>query len=393
MTKTLNNILDIFSQQFLLKLFLLIILNLYEILALAIKLKYSVTVNEGVLKMLKISIAGLGLMGKQHLKAIKEHPNCTIASIIDNTDEAKQIAKKEGLRFFSNLSRAIVKSKPDGLIIATPNVSHFENGILGLESGIPILVEKPISDSLRKAEKLVKYGEQVNVPILTGYHRRHNPVVRDIKKKLCSGAIGNLVAMHGMFWLYKPTDYFNQVWRKSEGAGPIYINLSHDIDLMRHFLGEIESVQALSSNKTRGFDVEDTAVAILNFESGIVGSISISDTIVSPWSYELTSNENPIYHHTTENCYWIGGTEGSIELPKGTFWSHKGDKSWWAPITSTSTVNRKSDPIFNQIDNFLNVIQGKQEPLVSGMEGLKTSAVIDAIKLATVSGAIEKPRF
>ena len=343
--------------------------------------------------MLKISIAGLGLMGKQHLKAITDHPNCTVASIIDGTDEAKKIAKNNGLPYFTNLTEAIVKTKPDGLIIATPNSSHFENGMLALENGIPILIEKPISDSIVQGEKLVRYAEKINIPILIGYHRRHNLIASEIKKKLCDGVIGNIVAMHGMFWLYKPTEYFNQVWRKSEGAGPIYINLSHDIDLMRHFLGEIESVQAVASNKTRGFNVEDTAVAIFNFESGVVGSISLSDTIVSPWSYELTSNENPIYPHTTENCYWIGGTEGSIELPKGTFWSHKGDKSWWAPISSTSAVNKKSNPIFNQIENFINVIQGKEEPIVSGLEGLKTSAVIDAIKLATLSGMLEKPKF
>ena len=332
-------------------------------------------------------------MGKQHVAAINDHPNCSLDSIIDSNDDVRAIAASEGCYFYNNINEALLKTEPDGLIISTPNAHHFEDGLTGLKHGIPILVEKPISDSLGHGEELVKFGKKNNLPILTGYHRRHNPIVRDIKKKLCSGAIGKLVAMHGMFWLYKPSDYFNQVWRKSEGAGPIYINLSHDIDLMRHFLGEIESVQAFASNKTRGFDVEDTAVAILNFESGVAGSISISDTIVSPWSYEFTSNENPVYHHTTENCYWIGGTDGSIELPKGTFWSHKGDKSWWAPISSTATVNRQSNPLFNQIDNFVNVIQGNEKPVVSGLEGLKTSAVIEAIKLATLSGGLEKPKF
>ena len=343
--------------------------------------------------MLRISIVGLGLMGKQHLKAIHEHPNCKIASIIDNTIEAKGIAFERGHPYFTSLKEAIIESKPDGLIVATPNTHHFQDGFLALEAGIPILVEKPISDSLDDAVKLIDLGKKNNVPILTGYHRRHNPSVFEVKKKLDEGYIGKVVAMHGMFWLYKPDDYFDQVWRKKAGAGPIYINLSHDIDLMRHLLGEVESVQAISKNEIRGFDVEDTAVAILNFSSGTVGSISISDTIVSPWSYELTSNENPAYHHILENCYWIGGTDGSIELPKGTFWSHKGHKSWWEPISSTSIENNKSNPILNQLDNFLNVILGNDKPLVSGLEGLKTSAVIDAIKRATKTSKIERPRF
>lgn len=343
--------------------------------------------------MLQISIIGLGLMGKQHLKAIQEHPNCKIASIIDNTIEAKDIAFEQGCPYYTSLKEAITVTKPDGLIVATPNSHHFQDSFLALQVGIPILVEKPISDSLSDAAKLIELGRKTNVPILTGYHRRHNSRVFEVKKKLDEGYIGTVVAMHGMFWLYKPDDYFDQVWRKKAGAGPIYINLSHDIDLMRHLLGEVESVQAISKNAIRGFDVEDTAVAILNFSSGIVGSISISDTIVSPWSYELTSNENPAYHHTPGNCYWIGGTDGSIELPKGTFWSHKGQKSWWEPISSTNIENKKSNPILNQLDNFLNVILGNDKPLVSGLEGLKTSAVIDAIKRATKTSKIERPRF
>ena len=343
--------------------------------------------------MLNISIVGLGLMGKQHAKAIRDHPGCQLMSIIDNNDEAERTAKAEGYLFYKDLKQALLETKPDGLIIATPNSRHFEDGMIGLESHIPILVEKPISNSLADAERLVEFGEKKGVPILTGYHRRHNPIVLDIKQKLDQGAIGNIVAMHGMFWLYKPISYFDHNWRKMEGAGPIFINLSHDIDLMRYLLGEIESVQAIASNKTRGFEVEDTAVALLNFASGVVGSISISDTIVSPWSYEFTSNENPSYHHTPANCYWIGGTDGSIELPKGTFWFHKEKKSWWEPISSTKSFYKKSNPVFNQIDNFINVISEKEKPLVSGLEGLKTSAVIEAIKRATLSGLCEKTIF
>ena len=343
--------------------------------------------------MLKISIVGLGLMGQQHLKAANEHASCKVTSVIDNTETAKEIAIRKGIPYYSSLTNAIRETKPDGIIIATPNYQHFEDAWLSLEAGIPVLIEKPISDSLEDGAKIVSQAEKLGVPILTGYHRRHNPIIYDIKEKLNSGFIGKIVAVHGMFWLYKPDEYFEKSWRKSNGAGPVYINLCHDIDLMRYLLGEIESVQSISSNKNRCLEVEDTSVSILNFASGVVGSISVSDTIVSPWSYELTSNENPAYHHTSANCYWIGGTDGSIELPKGTVWAHKGNKSWWEPITSMTTVNKKSNPILNQLDNFIKVIQGHEKPIVTGLEGLKTSAVISAIKRASETNAVERPNF
>ena len=75
-----------------------------------------------------------------------------------------------------------MKIKSDDLIAATSNSNHFKDRMMALKSGIPILIEKPISDSLSAAE-LVEFGKK-NVPILTGYHRRHNPIVFEIKKKL-----------------------------------------------------------------------------------------------------------------------------------------------------------------------------------------------------------------
>ena len=122
--------------------------------------------------MLNISIIGLGLMGKQHLKAIQEHPDCAVASIIDNSSDAKDIAFQQGHPYFKSLEEAITVARPDGLIVATPNSRHFQDGILALEAGIPILIEKPISDSLDDAAKLIELGRKKNIPILTGYHRR-----------------------------------------------------------------------------------------------------------------------------------------------------------------------------------------------------------------------------
>ncbi len=343
--------------------------------------------------MFRICLVGLGLMGQQHLRAIEKHQECELASIVDKREGLLAEKRKKGYSCFSNLAEALKKTSPDGIIIATPNFDHVSTGLEALESNIPILIEKPISDDLEKAVKLVEYAEKKNVPILIGYHRRHNKINQELKVKLDKGFIGKVVAVHGMFWLYKPAKYFNQSWRRMQGAGPIFINLSHDIDLLRYFLGDIHSVQAITSNKVRGFYVEDSAAIIFRFSSGVIGSISLSDTIVSPWSYELTYNENPAYHATDQNCYWIGGTEGSVELPKGRVWTQQNHRSWWEPINFEFVERYVSDPILRQLDNFLRVISKDQKPVVSGIEGLRTSAVIEAISLSSNTGRPEKPSF
>ena len=103
------------------------------------------------------------------------------------------------------------------------------------------------------------------------------------QKKIQSGDLGKIIACHATCWLFKPNSYFNS-WRKSLSGGPLLINLIHDIDLMRYLIGEIDCVQSFESNAVRGGDSEDTAVALLKFQNGSLGTLSVSDTIISPWS-------------------------------------------------------------------------------------------------------------
>ena len=171
-------------------------------------------------------------------------------------------------------------------------------------------------------------------------------------------------------------------------AGPVFLNLIHDVDLLRYLCGEIISVQAMQSNARRGYAVEDTAVVLLRFDGGALGSINLSDTIVAPWSWELTSGENPAYTHTREASYWIGGTLGSLALPQLELWKHETRPDWWRPIHSTHLSAETGDPLALQIANFCDVIRGRAPPVVSGREGLQTLAVIVAIKVAASAGSI-----
>lgn len=172
---------------------------------------------------------------------------------------------------------------------------------------------------------------------------------------------------------------------KKKGAGPISVNLVHDVDLVRYLCGEVVSVQAQATHSSRGFENEDVAAAVLRFDNGAIGTITVADTVVAPWSWEMTSREYPTYPPTSQSCYLFGGTHGSLSVPDLTLWSHQGERDWWNPISATTLPREASDPLVNQIAHFADVIAGKEAPLVSGSEGLKTLQVIEAIQLAAKS--------
>jgi len=144
----------------------------------------------------------------------------------------------------------------------------------------------------------------------------------------------------------------------------------------------------LQSNKTRKHEIEDTAALLLRFKNSAVVTMSVSDTIVAPWSWEMTANENTAYPHTNQSCYLLGGTHGSIAIPDMQHWYNTGNRGWYEPLHNDTVTTEKLDPLIVQIEHFIDVITGKTQPLVSGEEGLKTLQVLDAAYTSARTGSI-----
>lgn len=334
----------------------------------------------------KIAVMGAGLIGKRHAVHVRAQEGALLSAIIDPAPAGKAFAAEMGVTWYPAFDAVPAGARPDGVIVATPNQLHVANGLELAAAGIPMLVEKPIADSVDGARKLVQAAEAAGVPLLVGHHRRHNPMIRKARETIDAGRLGRVLTLTGQFWLVKPDAYFDVDWRRQEGAGPILINLIHDIDLFRYLCGEIVGVQAQSSNAVRGNPAEETAVAILRFANGALGTVSASDTVVSPWSWELTTGENPAYPRQDQSCYQIGGTHGSLTIPALELWGHTDKRGWWEPLKRERIPFVPEDPLQAQIRHFCAVIRGEEEPLVSGREGLATLAVIEAVKQAARSG-------
>jgi predicted dehydrogenase len=339
-------------------------------------------------KPVRLAVMGAGLIGKRHIEHIVERPEASLASIIDPMPAARDLAQRLNVTCYASFADIPRDDRPDGVIVATPNQMHVANGLECIEAGIPALIEKPIADDVAAAQTLVEVADRKGVILLTGHHRRHNPMIQRAKAEIDSGRLGEIISVHGMFWLIKPDEYFEPAWRREKGAGPIFLNLIHDIDLLRYLCGEIVSVQASQSNKVRGNAVEETAVIILHFASGALGTVNVSDTVQAPWSWEFTTGENPAYTRTSETCYQIGGTQASLAIPQLDLWHHPRKPSWWAPLEHERLGFAAQDPLGLQVANFCDVIRGIAKPVVSGREGLNTLRVIDAVKRAAESGRL-----
>ena len=339
------------------------------------------------MKKINISIVGTGLMGLQHIKAISKSKKANLHSIVDISDNAKKLSNKYKIPLYSDVSSLLKSNQLDAVIVATPNQLHEKHTISFLKKKIPVLLEKPISDNIKSAKKIIISSKKNKTPLLIGYHRRHNAIVSKVKTIIRSGKLGNIVSANVLCWLYKHKEYFKESWRTSRGGGPLGINLVHDIDMICYLLGSIRHVQAFTTNKNRKFKVEDTATVSLIFESGALCTLNISDTIVAPWSYELTAGENPAYPVTNQSAYMIGGTKGSIQFPNLKYWFYKKERSWWNKIFVNEDKNKKDDnTLINQIDHFADVVSKRVKPKVNGNDGLNSLKIFAAITKSAKTG-------
>jgi predicted dehydrogenase len=336
---------------------------------------------------ISIAVIGAGLIGRKHIAKITEHSGFTLAGIADvNIDLAA--ARSAGAPAFTDHNRLLDEVRPQAVIIAAPNQLHAEIGIDCARRGIHILVEKPVTDTLEAASRLIAEVNKAGIKSLVGHHRRHHRQVRTLQALLRERRIGTLVGVSAIWSTYKPDAYFAAgPWRTKEGGGPVLINLIHEVDFLRYAVGEIAAVGAITSNRQRGFAVEDTAAAVIEFENGALGTFLASDSAVSPWTTEQGVGESPEFPYSGESGYRFVGSHGALEFPELVHWSQgHGAQSWNLPIHAQRIHAPSIDPYIAQLDHFRDVINGTTPSLQTVEDGAHTLVATLAVSEAAATG-------
>src|SRR6266446_9034786 len=338
----------------------------------------------------RIAVAGAGIIGLAHMGVAQKSPTCALSAIVDPAPAAEVIAAKAGVPLYKSLDELFDKNRPDGVILATPNQLHLEHALKCIAAGVPQLLEKPITPTVREAETLVKEADETGGKVLIGHHRAHSPIMARAKELIDEGRLGQLVAVMGSAVFFKPDEYFaDGPWRREAGGGPILLNMIHEVHNLRMLCGDIVAVQAFSSRATRGFPVEDTVAINLRFAKGALGSFMLSDTAACARSWEQTSQENKSYAtYPDEDCYVIVGTDGSLAIPTMRLktYASKEDRSWWKPFQTAVAPIDRADPLARQLAHFCAVIRGEATPRVTARDGLANLRVTEAIAEAARTG-------
>ncbi|QDC08673.1 Gfo/Idh/MocA family oxidoreductase [Oceanicola sp. D3] len=337
---------------------------------------------------LPLCIVGAGSIGMRHVEVSTASPAVEITAVVEPYAPRRAELAAQGLCAVGSLDD--VPPHTRAAVIATPTGDHAASASACLSRGWAVLVEKPTAATLDEARAVVAEAEAAGLPLFTGHHRRCHPFSIAAREALAD--IGELVGVQGLWSLRKHDSYYDVDWRRAPGAGPLLTNLTHEIDLLRFFVGDMTEATALLSSARRGFVIEDTAAVAFRFANGALGSFLISDAGASPWSFEAASYENPAIAGSGEDYIRIVGTEGALAFPSLTRWgrSGPGEIEWSKPLVREVGAGfGRIDPLLAQIERFAAVVAGGQDSvLCTGADGI---AAMEMTLAAALSGKSGKP--
>jgi predicted dehydrogenase len=228
----------------------------------------------------KIAIIGLGSIGRRHLRLVKElRPELNIIAV--RSGVGKKVEEEKLLNAVVHSLEEAIDCGIEAAIIATPAVYHIQQAIDLMEKGVHVLIEKPLSHSLDNMTELLKVNKKTKTVALLGYCLRYNSGALQFNNILKNKIIGQILHVQVDCGSYLPAwrkgqDYWESVSAKAELGGGVLLELSHELDYIRWFFGEMKSVYAIIQNSgTLDIDVEDSVDMIFESEQGFPVSVHL----------------------------------------------------------------------------------------------------------------------
>ncbi|THB63242.1 MAG: gfo/Idh/MocA family oxidoreductase [Spirochaetaceae bacterium] len=222
-----------------------------------------------------IALVGCGRISRRHIEAIAAAPNVKIALVCDILpDRAEATGTQLGVPWITDHKE--IKGV-DVVAVLTPSGAHPRHAaeIAETTDATHILVEKPVSLTVREAHELFSRVDAAGKTLLPVYQNRYNPLVAYVKGLIDSGALGRVHQFAcNVFW-NRNDEYFAIDWHGTPelDGGVLYTQASHYVDMIHFFFGEIQESKGLGGS-LRGLDVYDSVSAVCQFVDGPVGTIN-----------------------------------------------------------------------------------------------------------------------
>lgn len=251
---------------------------------------------------IRYGIIGAGVAAETHARELAQVSGARLVSVYARHPQrvAAFAAAFSVARHTSQFDIFLSDPELDAVIITTPNGTHLDYAVAAAQAGKQVIVEKPLEISCARAERIISACRTAGVSLSVIYQRTFSKAASQALADIQSGSLGKLLLVNIVDNQYRrPAYYQRDAWRGTaalEGGGCVITQSTHMIDLAQYLLGPITQVYAAKATQMHEIETEDTAVALLHFANGVLGTLS-SSTAAYPGQRHLVT---------------ISGTHGSI---------------------------------------------------------------------------------
>ncbi|HFL3236661.1 TPA: Gfo/Idh/MocA family oxidoreductase [Clostridioides difficile] len=316
----------------------------------------------------KVAVIGTGNMGFHHIRNLYHNPNVDLVGMVDtNEEKIKQVQKLFDVEGFKDYKELL--GKVDAVSIVTPTSTHFEIAMFFLENRVNVLLEKPITQEIDDAEKLIEVSEKMGGKLAIGHIERFNPVMIEMKQML-NGKKPVYIDIH------RESPFDARIF----DTDVISDLMIHDIDLIHFLLNEpirVISAQGVSVHS----DKNDLVNAQLISKSGVLISITTSRaTEQKIRSWRVIMPEKLIEADLLERKLFLTRrTSVGVDLFQTGF-----DHKYTQEQITAKVLVANYEPLQMEINDFINSIQTGTAPKTGGVEGLKALKIVKEIQKATI---------
>ncbi|OGS22396.1 MAG: hypothetical protein A2252_02300 [Elusimicrobia bacterium RIFOXYA2_FULL_39_19] len=328
-----------------------------------------------------VGLIGVGSIGGTHAKEIKAIKEAELIAVADyDKEKVKDFAEKFGIEnYYTDYKELLRRSDIEIVNICTPSSTHSNIAIDAANHKKHVITEKPIDITLENADKMIEACKKNDVKLSIIFQLRFADDCIRAKNMIDEGRLGKIILADLYMKFYRPLDYYKKSnWKgtkKGDGGGALMNQGIHGIDLLQWLIGSVKSIQGLTGALRHDIEVEDTAVALLEFKNGAFGVIEGTTSVYPDLSQKIE----------------IHGTNGTLILKGGE----------WPTIEFCEFLDKKEvcelkkypseDEMWgvahrSQIMDMISAVRENREPIINGLEGRKSLEIVLGIYKSSERG-------
>lgn len=308
---------------------------------------------------LRFGLVGAGGIAQAYAQAFNESTCCELVAVADvRPDAAAALAEIVGGKAYGEY-KELADVELDAVIVATPPSTHPEIACFFMARGTPVLCEKPLTTNVADAEKMIAAAEKAGVQFTMASKFRYCDDVVKAKGILASGVLGDVLQFENAFTAKVD---MSKRWNSDaeiSGGGVLIDNGTHSVDIIRYFLGGIDSVLVVDAGGTQGLSVDENVKMFAKTKSGVTASVDLTWGINKELPYFIS-----IYG--SNGTLHIGWRESKYKLNSSPDWTVFGPG--YDKVASFK----------GKVENFADALRGKEELFIKPSDALASVQVIDA---------------